>query len=504
MTVARAPLWLPWWIAAGCSSIATDPSDSAAPDTADSAAEATDTAETAAPEDADNDGFTVADGDCDDSRPHVHPGAPDYCDGLDADCDGEPIPPGSCSQPGDPSVMWTWSIEPGDYEGIDDLRAGDLNGDGLPELLLPYRRSDDDHGLVIDETPLRSRPPTSDWADPDVVLGAAWFWRVIPTPDADGDGLDDLWLDGGDALSFVAGTPEGFNEGARSTGQIASMRWTEFNYFPEDSSWADGPLDLDGDDVAELLVFTRDATDQTRWLSAAYASDGIRGDYGLERAPRMRVDTSRTDSQYGGPVGDLDGDGCGDAVFYVPGRDGKRAARFLPGADWVDDGQLEDATVLLEYGVSGDGKDVYAYVEGTPPEDFDGDGLADSLVFTFGDGESCSRILTGGLPSGQVDDWTWLRICNASVLGWYPDSDGDGIAELWTSGYGVIPSTEVSGGGTFELPDLSLVDTEGDSPRVVRDLDGDGLPEWVYVEFELGTTYIVGGFPLPIDDPTKW
>ena len=124
MTVARAPLWLPWWIAAGCSSIATDPSDSAAPDTADSAAEATDTAETAAPEDADNDGFTVADGDCDDSRPHVHPGAPDYCDGLDADCDGEPIPPGSCSQPGDPSVMWTWSIEPGDSEGIDDLRAG--------------------------------------------------------------------------------------------------------------------------------------------------------------------------------------------------------------------------------------------------------------------------------------------------------------------------------------------------------------------------------------------
>jgi hypothetical protein len=39
--------------------------------------------------DADGDGYSVADGDCDDGRASVHPGrSSDPCDGLDNDCDG--------------------------------------------------------------------------------------------------------------------------------------------------------------------------------------------------------------------------------------------------------------------------------------------------------------------------------------------------------------------------------------------------------------------------------
>ena len=40
------------------------------------------------PDDADGDGWTVAEGDCDDSLAAVHPGAEEACDGLDTDCDG--------------------------------------------------------------------------------------------------------------------------------------------------------------------------------------------------------------------------------------------------------------------------------------------------------------------------------------------------------------------------------------------------------------------------------
>lgn len=43
--------------------------------------------DTSAPEDVDGDGFTEAEGDCDDGDAGVHPDVPDTCDGLDQDCD---------------------------------------------------------------------------------------------------------------------------------------------------------------------------------------------------------------------------------------------------------------------------------------------------------------------------------------------------------------------------------------------------------------------------------
>ena len=52
-----------------------------------------------APVDADGDGIpsTATGGaDCDDADPYTYPGATDWCDGKDQDCDGDPIGEGMC------------------------------------------------------------------------------------------------------------------------------------------------------------------------------------------------------------------------------------------------------------------------------------------------------------------------------------------------------------------------------------------------------------------------
>jgi len=64
----------------------------------------------------DGDGFTPQDGDCDDTRDWVHPGAEELCDGLDGDCDGA-VPAEELDADGD-----GWSPCSGDCDELDPLR----------------------------------------------------------------------------------------------------------------------------------------------------------------------------------------------------------------------------------------------------------------------------------------------------------------------------------------------------------------------------------------------
>ena len=95
--------------------------------------------------DADGDGYTVAQGDCNDGEPSVYPGAPtDTCDGLDNDCDGTVDEDSS-------SDVWETNDSSASY-------LGDLTGSGQTLISGNLHNEDD-----IDRYQFRVSDGIADW-----------------------------------------------------------------------------------------------------------------------------------------------------------------------------------------------------------------------------------------------------------------------------------------------------------------------------------------------------
>lgn len=397
----------------------------------------------------------VADGtDCDDRAAGTYPGAPEYCNAEDDDCDG-------------------MIDEAGALDGLLSYLDADLDGFGAS-------------GSVTSECALSpgrvGNPLDCDDADP----------AVSPTGlEVCDDGLDQD-CDGRDLPCILE----------RALGDAPLVLFGEVAR-DEAGSVVAAAGDLDGDGLRDLLVGAPLANTTALDAGAAYVILGGRtGALDLSSVDARVVGSNRDDLLGSALLGDLDlnGDGYDDLIVGVPGDDsglldaGGLLVFYGPVLGELDrvDADLSllglSASEAAGAGLGGGG-------------DFDGDGVADVIVGSTGEdgggrdaglvtllsGADLSAGFAGAIASyeGELsDDQAGASLCSG-------DLDGDGLRDLLlgapyedTGGNAAGAVYLVLGGGAGGRIDLRYADAQltgesttdfaGRSIACGADADGDG------------------------------
>jgi hypothetical protein len=463
-------------------------------------------------------GAVAESSDCDDGNALVGPGRPESClSAWDDDCSGGDA---VCAHEGDESTVdadATWTpLDSTDGIARYVAGAGDVDGDGIPEIAVGAEDADADHAWVLDPVLAGGGVRSFDEIRLDVgVAGVTRSTRAVAAGDLDGDGIGDLvvsayadWNEGDPSGS--AGIMYGpFEDGRALLGDPDSAAIVD----GDGEAFGYGATmigDTSGDGAADLAVGAPAYESQGRVL--IFEGDRLtRGASVTPAGSRTALTASIYEDHLGTSIaklGDLDGDGLEDwaAGTFGSWEDGWEAfviaGGALPGGDLpvadiaVADVTLESYAPNVRVGLGLDSLDA------------NGDGLADLVVGGWGAGVF---VVLGPPSDGAAADLRHVRFehtpdtgfgASLAVLG---DADGDALpdlavgapAELTGESSGVVyvlPSWAIVSGGYFTLPipDLALriagthyYASAGLSVGAPGDVDGDGAADLVVSEHDI-------------------
>ncbi|MCB9760113.1 MAG: FG-GAP repeat protein [Alphaproteobacteria bacterium] len=362
-----------------------------------------------------------------------------------------------------------------DYMGYSLHAGGDMDGDGLQELLIGAHNNDEGGAnagaayLLYGGTPLSGDDAVDEVATKLVgeAAGDSAGRTVAPAGDVDGDGLDDILvgakyghLNLGVAY-LIYGDTTRLGSKLNLSSADAAFEGDAVGDYVGDRFGLTGAGDLDGDGCGDFLVgaygYDRSSRSNAGILGVFYG-DAVRysGDLPLTDADALYMGSTASDwfAHSTANAGDTNGDGYGDFLVSAHQPD---SSLGLPGEAYLflgsatrHSGQTAgvnaaDATFQGEAALDYAGWSLAA-------TDLDADGFADLAISAWGNSQVSYRSgavyviygdggVGGAYALGADEDLVLYGQTSTAYLGWSMagggDADDDGFEDLLVGSYGL-------------------------------------------------------------------
>ncbi len=384
----------------------------------------------------------------------------------------------------DPTIL-TGSA-PADYLGTVVVGAGDVDGDGYPDLLVGAGNSTADRVdayLYLGGASGLGTTPAVTWTGD---IAEPYFGTVVAGGgDVNGDGYTDILVGSpGEARSGVVGSVHLYYGGPGGPSTVADVSWVGSGGFDQFGTSVAFAGDVNADGFDDLVLGSPDSSSGFGYVNVHLGSVT-----GPAEAPDLTWTGEVVYDGFGQAVagaGDIDGDGYADIVVGADGFESYtgRALVYLGGA--VGPAATPATTLVGEYPFDEFGRAVAGV------GDVDGDGFGDVVIgapfaTTFAGRAYLYMGSAAGLSAFPATTWSGgseyatlgVSVAGAGdvdadgyddvVIGAFGDSSYTGAAYLYTGSAGGVSSTAAVT-WTGEAADNYL----GGSVAGVGDITGDG------------------------------